>query len=206
MQYFQVASRRIKAGNPRNQRIGERVTIIRPRVLANQLCALDERSAANEARTEPTLCTPFRVFFFLSPLLSYSRPFICPPSFCTSNAISAVNVGCAPTGDYNGSACTRAANEIRKNQAFGLRAPERRLLNDARLKPASVFSVATASLFSDYKPAGQRFNPLSASAVISCRVFFIFRFCSKRARVIPRVQGVADGPGGTATIIHPLTK
>lgn len=91
--------------------------------------------------------------------------FICPPSFCTSNAISAVNAGCARRrGDYNGSVCTRAANEIRKNQAFGLRAPERRLLNDARLKQASVFSATTASLLFRLQAQPATAKPPSASA------------------------------------------
>lgn len=88
----------------RSERIGEALRNA-PRIFANQLCALSvgKHSAANEARTERSP----RSYPFFPPLplsLALSAAFICPPSFCTSNAISAVNVGCAPTGDYNGTA------------------------------------------------------------------------------------------------------
>lgn len=167
---FNAGGERRKTGNPQNQRIDGWYDNA-PRVLANQLCALSpcgEQSVANVERAESF---PLPPSLFLPPppspssLPLHGPAFICPPSFCTSNAISAVNAGCARRRrDYNGSVCTRAANEIRKNQAFGLRAPERRLLNDARLKQASVFSATTASLLSRLQAQPATANPPSASA------------------------------------------
>ena len=101
---FSADGGRRKTGNPQNQRIDGRYDNAL-RVLANQLCALFARRAergkrgANGTHVRCHRRTPFALFSLsLSLSLSLSslgRAFICPPSFCTSNAISAVNAGCA---------------------------------------------------------------------------------------------------------------
>lgn len=112
---FNVGGERRKTGNPQNQRI-DRWYDNAPRVLANQLCALSlgEQSVANVERAESFPLPPS--FFFPSPppppspfsLPLHGPAFICPPSFCTSNAISAVNAGCARRRGIIMAACALA--------------------------------------------------------------------------------------------------
>lgn len=112
---FNAGGERRKTGNPQNQRIDGWYDNA-PRVLANQLCALSlgEQSVANVERAESFPLPPS--FFFPSPppppspfsLPLHGPAFICPPSFCTSNAISAVNAGCARRRGIIMAACALA--------------------------------------------------------------------------------------------------
>lgn len=109
IQYFQRGWQATKTGNPQNQRIDGWYDNTRREFSPISFVRFRSASRARQTRRERNPSrhhhryTPF-VFFLLLLLLllatplppfSSGRAFICPPSFCTSNAISAVNAGCA---------------------------------------------------------------------------------------------------------------